>query len=602
MNILGLYGNIDTHYKRQNYFHNANISLIKNSSYAGSFEIEKFSRIKNDGILYKEFILYILAQNKLNANDINIVVNVENFIFAGIKELHGNDFLENYYKELFPNATYYSMDHHLSHAMTSFMTSNYEESNFLSLDGLGGLKQNFIKGKYIGNYGGFGIAHKDPFNFYFLNQFYNHDIQNEKTFLTEFTIGNFYSSFSQCIYKKIYSDYDPLKNQSLTETLPGKIMGLSGYGDKKKIDYFNELPEIISIEKNLYYDLPEFIYNFKFIDFYESFLKNLNAQDLAFWLQYTFQNIILKYLEKIPKIYKKENLCLSGGCSLNVLLNSQILENNIYKNVHVHPATTDSGLSLGAALLVAKDKNLNIRLPFNLGSVGLSYNKKYFETHAVIIENKQYEFFELLKKYNLTFEEKNLDDIILTVSSALLENKIVAWFQGKSEYGPRALGNRSILANPTYPNKDYLNEKVKFREKWRPYAAIIIKDLQNDWINIKKQDSFYMLFSGTIKEEKRHLLPAVTHIDNTVRVQCVNEESDPLLNKLLHSFFKLSGVPILLNTSFNTIKGEPIVESPFDAIKSFLNSKIDLLIINNFIITRNNNETHNGNPLSIQTN
>jgi len=181
---------------------------------------------------------------------------------------------------------------------------------------------------------------------------------------------------------------------------------------------------------------------------------------------------------------------------------------------------------------------------------------------------------------------ENFDKLCEIVVDALLENKIIGWFQGRSEFGPRALGNRSILANPTIKdNKDYINEKVKHRESWRPYAPIMLEEYLHDWYDIPKKSSPYMLFNATILPEKDGQVPAVTHVDGTARVQTVTKELNKPIFQLLTEWNKKTNVPILLNTSFN-VGGEPIVESPEDAIKTFKGSNIDVLVMGNYIVTK----------------
>ena len=181
-------------------------------------------------------------------------------------------------------------------------------------------------------------------------------------------------------------------------------------------------------------------------------------------------------------------------------------------------------------------------------------------------------------KYDFYDDFDVLCDVVV---DKLEENKIIGWFQGKSEYGPRALGNRSILANPTFDNKDYINDEIKHRESWRPYAPIMLEEELHNWYSIPKDSSPYMLFNATLLEDKRGQIPSVTHVDNSSRIQTVNERINNRVYTLLQKFHKRTGVPILLNTSFN-VGGEPIVETPDDAINTFVNSNIDYLVIGNY--------------------
>jgi len=177
---------------------------------------------------------------------------------------------------------------------------------------------------------------------------------------------------------------------------------------------------------------------------------------------------------------------------------------------------------------------------------------------------------------------KSFEGLCDHIVDQLEEDKKVGWFQDKSEFGPRALGNRSLLANPTFDNKDYINDKIKHRESWRPYAPIMLESELHTWFDIPKTSSPYMLFNAHLLEDKIGQIPSVTHVDNTARIQTVNEKQNYKMFTLLTEFYKRTNVPILLNTSFN-VGGEPIVQSPDDAVKTFMNSRIDLLVMGNYV-------------------
>ena len=183
------------------------------------------------------------------------------------------------------------------------------------------------------------------------------------------------------------------------------------------------------------------------------------------------------------------------------------------------------------------------------------------------------------KKYEI------FDDLCKCVTDVLVDNKIIGWFQGKSEFGPRALGNRSILVNPTFDNKKYLNEEIKYREYWRPYAPMILEQQLQNWFDLPKSSSPYMLFNAKVLPTRIGKIPSVTHVDNTARIQTVSEKTNPKAFILLTHFFERTTVPILLNTSFN-LAGEPIVETPQDAINTFKNSNLDYLVMGNYFLSK----------------
>ena len=318
----------------------------------------------------------------------------------------------------------------------------------------------------------------------------------------------------------------------------GKIMGLAAYGSGKHIqklyDFGTHFPEVS-------------------FDMRDPRPYPISSSDKAQLLQYNFEESLTELMLRLDEDYLEGTICLTGGVFLNINANTKIVQTLKHKKFHITPFVSDCGLSFGAAAFGASLWN-EVQVPENLAFLGKEYSTpKHFKWNPLD-----------LKK----------------VAKYLDEGKIVAWYQGRSEFGPRALGNRSILMSPKYKeNKDILNEKVKHREEWRPFAGVILKDYLKDYFE-EGIDSPYMLYSQTVKEDKRDEIPAVTHVDNTCRIQTVSEG---ILSELLEEYYKISGVPVLLNTSFND-SGKPIVETPEDAIQSFLNMNIDYLVMNNSII------------------
>jgi carbamoyltransferase len=256
---------------------------------------------------------------------------------------------------------------------------------------------------------------------------------------------------------------------------------------------------------------------------------------------------------RLDEDYLEQTVCLTGGVFLNINANTKIVQTLKNRKFHITPFVSDCGLSYGAAAFGASLWN-DVKVPPDLAFLGKEY-----------VTPKE------IKGDNLDLKK---------VAQYLEDGKIVAWYQGRSEFGPRALGNRSILMSPKYKeNKNILNEKVKHREEWRPFAGVILKDYLQDYFE-ESIESPYMLYSQTVKEDKRDKIPAITHVDNTCRIQTVSEG---ILSELLEEYYKISGVPVLLNTSFND-NGKPIIETPENAMDAFLNMNIDYLVINNTII------------------
>ena len=273
------------------------------------------------------------------------------------------------------------------------------------------------------------------------------------------------------------------------------------------------------------------------------------------------------------KKYQINHICLAGGLFLNCLLNHKILEKYSDITLHICPAAGDDGQSIGAAYIAYQyfaDKKLKKINTTSIPYLGISYSNQQIK--------------EALEKRHISYQYyENINDLCKIIASEIYNNKIIGFFTDRSEIGPRALCHRSILANATWDGmKDYINKKVKHRENFRPFAPVIMEEFEQQYFNIK-QDSPYMLLAPTVMPEYAPLIPSVVHVDQTARVQSVNKENNPFIYELIKNFYELSGIPVLLNTSFND-NGEPIVETPQDAINTFLTTEIDILVLEHFII------------------
>ena len=295
-------------------------------------------------------------------------------------------------------------------------------------------------------------------------------------------------------------------------------------------------------------------------------------KDIAAALQDRIEEIIIHQLKNAKKQFGLKKLCLAGGVGLNCSLNGKIIKEKIFDEIFVQPASGDSGAAIGACFL-AHQKLTGTLKP-----------KKYHDFYlGSSFSDNDIEL--VLKSRNIIFEKS--EDIFSKVASELFNKKIIGWFQKSAEFGPRALGNRSILTSP-FPKemKDILNKRVKFREEFRPFAPSILAEFTEEYFEIK-QESPHMLIAVDVKKEKINEIPAVVHVDNTARVQTVTEQNNPEFRKLLEQFFKISQIPVLLNTSFN-VKGQPIVNSPEDALDCFLSTNIDILAIGRYFISKEN--------------
>lgn len=353
---------------------------------------------------------------------------------------------------------------------------------------------------------------------------------------------------------------------------PEKTMGLASYGKELiKLD----VPKI----QNMQYDLTA---EFLIREIYQLYLSsdlsypvfiNQKRADIARTLQSYTEELVLNIIGYLIEKYHIYHLCLAGGLFLNCLLNHKILERYPEITLHICPAAGDDGQSIGAAVIAYQyfvDNQLDNKKNYSLPYLGISYSDKQIE--------------ETLEKKNLSYmyykDQKELSKVI---AKEIYQNKIVGFFTGRSEVGPRALCHRSLLANATWEGmKDYLNQKVKHRENFRPFAPVVMKEFEMQYFKLK-QTSPYMLLAPIVAEEYASKIPSVVHVDQTARVQSVNKESNPFIHQIIESFYELSGVPVILNTSFND-NGEPIVETPMDAVNTFLSTQIDILVLENFFV------------------
>jgi len=295
----------------------------------------------------------------------------------------------------------------------------------------------------------------------------------------------------------------------------------------------------------------------------------MSPENKARTLQHNFEQGMLVYMKTLKEQgYIDDNLCLAGGVFLNILTNSVIRKNEIVKNMHIPPFPDDTGLSFGAAcygVFKAKEK---VTLPHNISLLGRTYSDEEIEK---ALEGKNYKKFD------------NFEELCEKVAKLLADNKIVGWFQNRSEFGPRALGSRSILMNPSLKeNKKTINTRIKHREEWRPFAGIMLEEYQEEYF-IDVYPNEYMLYSLVVKPHQRKKLGAITHKDFSCRIQTVNEKLHPEVTTLLQKYNKETDCPVLLNTSFND-NGQPIVENPKDAIKTFESIDLDCLVIGNYFL------------------
>jgi carbamoyltransferase len=566
MKVVGLYGALDWDANEFSnpdtyitYIHDAGATLFVNGKHVRSINEERLTRIKDEGNYPRKSIKYVLGEYA--PEDIDIVCYVPSYPEIGQEQLVDHT-AKRMLRESFPNAEVWMLSHHLCHAASSVFTAPFNSGSFLTLDGLGSGVWDFASGCVrFGENNSIGYFDKKKKIF--------------RTFrgsseLGLNTFGEYYCNMSQFIYDQKHRELmrqetdlpeDVFKNIKFAQDFDitpkeGKVMGLSAYGknlgEEPPVCFSTEFPKKMFDIDRWEMGLPE-------VHFYDygiicNYLKG-TPEDKAYYTQYWFEKAIYYYVSELRKDYLEEDHCFAGGCFLNITANT--LLKPLFRNMHIPPYTNDSGIHFGAAAWGSYKMNQTIEMPTNIALLGKSYDD-------FVPEETNCEYYE------------DFGELCEVVAHELDQDKIVGWFQGRSEHGPRALGSRSLLMSPKKAeNKNIMNDRVKKREYWRPFAGIMLEEYVDEYFD-DGMITPYMLYSQTSITKK---LPAIDHRDRTCRIQTVNDELNPRMCQLLR---KLE-IPVLMNTSFN-ISGEPIVETPEDAIASFKKMDIDYLVIGNYLL------------------
>jgi carbamoyltransferase len=554
------------------YYHDAAACLVQDGLVAAAAEEERFNRDKHHSGFPHHAIRYCLNLARINASQLDYVVFYEKpFVkFNRILETYISQWPRSFgsFRRAIPlwlknrlnmrkqisreldidEDKIFFGNHHLSHAASAFLVSPFEEAAILTVDGVGEWTTTTI---------GYGKGSK---------------IRIDKEIKFPHSIGLLYSAITAYLGFRV-------------NDAEWKVMGLAPYGEPKYVDKFLD---IVDIKED-----GSFRLNMKYFSYHYSPQKSINRRfenhfgrpqrqsdqeidqfytDIAASGQKVVEDLIVKIASNMYKTYNTDNLTIAGGVGLNSVANWRIIQKTGFKDIFIQPASGDSGGSLGAALGFY---NLTLGRP-----------RKYRMEHALLgPEYTDEEIQGVLDSNGANYRKISSEEKLVEETAKMLaNNKVVGWFQGRMEFGPRALGNRSILANPKNPDmKEILNSKVKFREKFRPFAPSVTQEEASTYFDISI-DAPYMLLIPDVYPEKRNLLPAITHVDGTARIQMVNKETNPRYHKLLNAFKKTAGVPILLNTSFN-VRGEPIVMNPADAYSCFMRTGIDALVLGNFLLT-----------------
>ena len=584
------------------FYHDSAACILKDGKIIAAAQEERFTRLKHDSSYPYHAIEFVLKYSKLKLHEVDHIVFFEKpflkferlletyvaFAPRGflsfskampiwikeklfqknllIKKLKSHD---KYFKDI--NKIFFS-DHHLSHASSAFFPSPFDEAIILTADGVGEWATTTVA---------IGRGNK---------------LEVKKEIHFPHSLGLLYSAFTYYTGFKVNSgEY--------------KLMGLAPYG---RPIYVDKIKKLVDIKRDGTFRLDQKYFNYatgltmtneKFHSLFGQKPRvpdkdeiNEFHMDIAASIQKVTEEIMIKLAKSIKEEYGLNNLCLAGGVALNCVANGKILKEKIFKNIWIQPAAGDAGGSLGAALaLWYIEKNNTRKLNLNDEMRGSYLGTEY----------KQEEIENQLKTIGANFKVYRYKDLIEVTSKFISNQKVVGWFQGRMEFGPRALGARSILADPrSQKMQKSLNLKVKYRESFRPFAPSILKEDLTDWFDLDVESPYMLIVADVLNKRKiemsqdqkelfgikklnvkRSEIPAVTHVDYSARIQTVSKETNKTFYDLILKFKEKTGCPIIINTSFN-IRGEPIVNTPKEAFNCFMGTELDYLIIGNCILDK----------------
>jgi carbamoyltransferase len=584
------------------FYHDSAATLLKNGKIIAAAQEERFTRVKHDSNYPFNAIEFVLKYSKLKLTDVDKIVFFEkpflkferlletyvalapkgfkSFCAAMPIWLKDKLFqkkmifnkLKNHDKNFNDIKKIHFSEHHLSHAASAFFPSPFENAIVLTADGVGEWATTTV-----------AIGKKNQ-------------LKIIKEIHFPHSLGLLYSAFTYYLGFKVNSgEY--------------KMMGLAPYGSPK---YIKKIKNLIDIKED-----GSFSLDLKYFDFATG-LKMTNSNfhnlfgaqprksdeeitqfhmDVAASIQFLTEEILIKLLKSLKKNYKIDNLCLAGGVALNCVANGKIYNEKLFENIWVQPAAGDAGGSLGAALAMWYSNEKNLR--------DLNQNDDLMKGSFLGPEYSQKEIELKLNELGAKFQILQTENIISKTVLDLVEGKAIGWFQGRMEFGPRALGNRSIIADARSASMQrILNLKVKYRESFRPFAPSILKEHLSNWFEFDKE-SPYMLFVGNIKNDKkiqmteneknlfgikklnikRSNIPAVTHVDYSARIQTVTKDKNGMYYSLIKKFYDETNCPLVINTSFN-VRGEPIVNTPEDAFRCFMGTELDTLVIGKCVLDK----------------
>ena len=560
------------------YYHDSAAALLKDGHVIAAVEEERFSRNKFDDGFPKMAIEWCLNEGGIKPNQIDSVAfydkpvlkferlldnyiavaprGLYSFLNTIPKWLHKRLWIKNDIKKTLKgfNGEIIFPEHHMSHAAHTFYTSPFAESAILTIDGVGEWSTTT-----------FGYAIDNTINL-------TNDIR------WPHSLGLFYSAFTYFLGFKINEgEY--------------KLMGLSSYGTPKYYDLILDNLIDVKDDGSIHLDMKYFAFthdkvmtNDRFAELFGISPKKKDEKmlqvhfDIGASAQKVLEDVILKMVNHVYEKTQMKNLCLGGGVALNGVVNYRILKEGPFDNIHIPPSPGDGGSAVGCAQYLYHIYHNNKRI------IEHDSAKRIYENVYAGPSFSDEEIVQFLDSKNISYEKFDRESLLKKVSHLIADGNIVGWYQGRMEWGPRALGNRSILADPRHGDmKDILNEKIKHRESFRPFAPSVLEEYAFEYFDIDTS-SPYMLMVVPVKKPKN--IPAVTHVDGTGRLQTVSKDSNPLYYDLINEFYKITGIPVIINTSMN-VMGEPIVNTPDEAYQMIVKTDMDYLVMNNFLIGDN---------------
>lgn len=594
MNILGISA----------YYHDSAACIVRDGSIIAASQEERFTRIRHDESFPVESIKYCMDESGLSSSDLDYIVFYDkpllkfDRIFESYLAYAPNGFtsfkkslptwakdkifqkknIENDLKRALGTGRDISdkiifSDHHLSHASSAFFPSPFSEAAILTVDGVGEWATTTI---------GSGL---------------NNQLRLDREIQFPHSVGLLYSAFTYYTGFKVNSgEY--------------KLMGLAPYGNPVYVNLIKDKIVDLKSDGSFQLNMEYFEYckgdkmvNHQFEALFGGQARTPESDicqkemDIAASIQAVTEEIVSNLARSAKDLTGSKNLCMAGGVALNCVANGKLQRSGVFENIWIQPAAGDAGGAIGAALAVNHLMLNKNRIIFPNDAMQGAYLGPSYDTE--VIRSK-------LEELGAVFYTYDLEQLCDIVTDQIIKGKAVGWHQGRMEFGPRALGNRSILADPRSPYiQKQLNIKVKQRESFRPFAPSILEEDCADWFNLKCKSPYMLLVAEVLDKHRtdnansprkkfgidtindiRSSIPSVTHVDYTARVQTVSKEINPIYHALLSEFKRKTGFPVLVNTSFN-IRGEPIVNTPFDAYRCFMSTDIDLLVIGNTILYKN---------------